>query len=148
MSRPCFCSLANNTARQLCPVHFFWPIIVKNTRSGEKLFPTFYGTKVNNTLKAILAKIKIEHAKSYTSHGFRRGAANELKTRGSQWSTIATLGEWRSLAFRGYVDIAAELDRDMSKLLAETNDLESDIDEEVRSLGADRRINSSDFGCL
>lgn len=101
---------------------------------------------MNNTLKAVLAKMGIENAKSYTSHGFRRGAANELRTKGPQWSTVATLGEWRSLAFRGYVDITAELDRDMSKLLAETEDLDSDPEEEVRSLCANPY--RSDFGCL
>ena len=80
-------------------------------------------------------KLDIPHANHYSSRAFRRGAANDLRSKGSQWSTIATLGEWRSLAFRGYADLTLELDRDMSKLLAETGLIISDGELEVRNLG-------------
>ena len=72
----------------------------------------------------------------YSSHGLRLGAANVLKTKGSLWPTIASLDDWRSLAFSGYVDLTPELDRDMSRLLIETEDLESYLGDEVRTLGA------------
>ena len=55
----------------------------------------------------------------YSAHGFRRGAAFELQSTGSQWSTVATIGDWRSLAFKGYVDLTNELSRDLSRLLAD-----------------------------
>ena len=80
----------------------------------------------------MLGRLKVEHAARYSSHGFRRGAANELKTKGPQWSAIATLGEWRSLAFKGYIDLTQELSRDMSKLLAETDPILSVDEREVR----------------
>ena len=132
VAMPCFCKLAERAAHQLCPVHFFWPLITCRVRPGAKLFSNYYDTKVNNTLKAVLRKLKIPNAERYSSHGFRRGAANELKTRGSQWSAILSLGEWRSLAFLGYVDLTPELDRDTSKLLLETDDdVESDLGGEV-----------------
>ena len=142
MARPCFCTLSNTKAHQLCPVHFFWPLITPRVRSGQLLFPSFYATKVNTTLKAVMSKLKIPHARQYSSHAFRRGAANELKTKGSQWSTVATLGDWRSLAFRGYMDLTQELDRDMAKLLIETEQLHSEEEEEVRSLGAGSELDS------
>ena len=92
----------------------------------------YRATNVNTTIKAVLAKIGIEFAQSYTSHGFRRGASQELEEKGPQISVIATVGEWRSLAFLGYVETALDVARDMSKLLIETEEL---TDEEVQSPG-------------
>ena len=50
---------------------------------------------------------------------FQAREASELQTTGSQWATAATLGDCRSLAFKGYVDLANELSRDLSRLLDE-----------------------------
>ena len=130
MARPCFFQPSGET-HQLRPDRFFWPLIRQRLRSGTKLFPRYYDAKVNNALKAVLCKLNISSAQRYSSHGFRRGAANELKTRGSRWSTAMSLGEWRSLSFKGYVDLTPELGRDTSKLLLENDDLESDLDGEV-----------------
>ena len=59
---------------------------------------------------------------------------------------MVSLGEWRSLAFRGYVDITPDLDRDMSKLLLETDDLESDLNDEVGLWARHSASFASDFG--
>ena len=53
---------------------------------------------------------------------------NELKTTGSHRSTVVSIGDWRPLPFLGYADITPEIDWDMSKLLLETDDLESNLD--------------------
>ena len=111
-------------------------LIRNRVRSGQKLFPSVYGTTFNNPLKAVMAKLEIPSAEMYSSHAFRRGASNGLKTRGSQWPTIATLGEWRSPAFRGYLGRTNELNRDMTKLLAETDPISSEDEIEVSTLGA------------
>ena len=132
LSRPCFCSLADSKAKPLCPAHSMWPCIASRVQSGELLFPTYTATNVNTTIKAALAKIGVDFARSYTSRGFRRGATQELKEMGSQISAIATVGEWRPLAFLGYVDTALDVARDMPKLLIETEAL---TDEEVQSPG-------------
>ena len=118
------------------PSSFCWTLVFHRVRSGERLFPTFYGTKVNNVAKAFLQKLRADRSSRYIPHGFRRGAASGLKTRGSQCSTVSTIGEWRSLSFLGYVDLADELDRDMPKLPSETDELESDLTEDVLTLGA------------
>ena len=81
-----------------------------------------------------MAKLSIPYARSYSPHGFRRGAAQELKENGSQWPTVMGAGCWRSLAFRGYVDAALDVERDTSKLLIET-DILSDEELEVRTVG-------------
>ena len=129
LSRPCFCKLEARSARRLCPVHAIWPAIAARVRCGEMLFPGYTTQNVNTTIKAVLAKLDIPQAELYTSHGFRRGAAQELKERGCQWPIVASLGEWRSLAFMGYIDIAKDVARDMSKLLIECEQLS---DDEVR----------------
>ena len=87
--------------------------------------PNYTVRNINPVLKRVCEKIGLPNASRYSSHAFRRGAAQELKENGSQWPTIATLGDWRSLAFRGYVDIATDIARDMSKLLAEEVAFES-----------------------
>ena len=129
LPRPCFCKLAAPSAKRLCPVHAFWPEIAARAKCGEKLFPGYTTQNVNATIKAVLAKLGIPHAERYTSHGYRRGASQELKERGCQWPIVASLGEWRSLAFMGYIDIAKDVARDMSKLLIEREQLS---DDEVR----------------
>ena len=126
MSRPCFCGLPAKAAKRMCPVHAIWPCIASRVRPGEKLFSSFPAASVNTALKAVRAKLLAEHAEKYSSHGFRRGSAQELKETGSQWAAIATLGDWKSLAFLGYVDLADEVGRNMAKLLIETDQADSD----------------------
>ena len=42
----------------------------------------------------------------YSSQGFRRGAAQELKETGSPRDVVAASGVWNSPAFRIYVDLS------------------------------------------
>ena len=48
---------------------------------------------------------------------------------GSHRSVVAGVGEWRPLAFRGYVDTTFDVERDMSKILIETDQLTEDEEE-------------------
>ena len=61
----------------------------------------------------------------------RRGAAQGLKEKGSQRPVVACAGVWRPLAFRGYVDNTLDVERDMSKLLIETDILSDEEFEEL-----------------
>ena len=79
LSRPCFCRLSGPRDKQLCPFHAIWPAIAARVRPGDLLFPGYYGENANTTIKAVLAKIGIAYARSYTCHGFRRGDAQELE---------------------------------------------------------------------
>ena len=49
-----------------------------------------------------------------------------MKEKGAQWPIVASVGEWRSLAFMGYVDISLDVARDMAKLLIEREELSED----------------------
>ena len=118
------------------PRTLFLSLIRARVRSGQNLTPSYYGAKANNTLKAILAKQSVPHAIRYRSHSIRRVAANELKTKGAQLSTVSTIGDWRSIAFRGYVDLTAELGRATPRLLAATDEVDAADELTVRTLGA------------
>ena len=72
-----------------------------------------------------MARIEIPCGRRYASRGFRRGAAQELKDRGPQWSAIGDLGAWGPLAFLGYVDLTQDVEWDMALLLVETGGIES-----------------------
>ena len=128
--RPCFCGLRNGAAHALCPVHVFWPAIQERVRPGQLLFPSYTRRNFNCVLRAVLKKLSIPFAERFSSHGFRRGAAQELQPTGSQWTTVASLGCWRSLVFKGYVDLTNQVSRDLSRLLAMDVSLDSDSDED------------------
>ena len=98
--------------------------------------PELLWRKLQQHPKSGTRGLGIVSSERYSSHVFRRGAENVMKSSGSQWPTAATLGEWRSLAFRGYLGLTDELSRDMSKLLAETDPILSAYELEVRTLGA------------
>ena len=134
LSRPCFCAIAQPEAKRLCPVRAIWPAIADRVNPGELLPPGFYGANVNATIKAAMAKLSIPYARSYSPHGFRRAAARELKEKGSHRPTVMGGGCWRPLAFRGYVDAALDVERDMSKRLIET-DILSDEELELLTVG-------------
>ena len=49
---------------------------------GRRLFTDVAPRNVNRVLKTVFRKMKLPRAERYTSHGFRRGGAHELKERG------------------------------------------------------------------
>ena len=55
---------------------------------------------------------------------------NELKSEGSQWAVIAPLGDWRPMAFKGYVELTDDVSMDMSKPIMETDTSEAGPEEE------------------
>ena len=137
MRRPCFCKLGSKNAARLCPVHWFWPWVTKR-KSGQQLFPSLNGRNINRILRAILKKIHVPASERYTSHGFRRGAAQELKESGSQWPIVASLGQWNSLCFNGYVDVSDEMAQQVGKLFINSYEFESD--DEISPIMAARYI--------
>ena len=82
LSRPCFCNLASTKAKKLRPVHVIWPAIAARVRPGGKLFPGFSDQNANAQIRDVLKKLEAPSAQSYTSHGYRWVAAQELKEKG------------------------------------------------------------------
>ena len=80
-------------------------------------------------IMAVLGKLSVPQSERYSSHGFRRGSAQELKETGSPWAVVASAGRWRSTSLLSYVDTSADVETDMANLLA--NPLLSELDDEL-----------------
>ena len=131
LKRPCFCPHNNERASALCPIHWFWPLVRNSTKSGELLFKKIKQYNVNRYIRRALSNIAVPAAERYSSHGFRRGAAQELKETGSPFSIVGSLGQWSGASFKSYVDLSDELCRDLSKLLIHSYTFESDEEGEA-----------------
>ena len=128
LKRPCLCDIAKCVEHKPFPVHFLWPVIRARVAPPGLIFPTYTRRNVNSVLKGVLGKLSIPEASRYSPRGFRMGDAQELKSTGSQWSTVAAAGFWHSLAFKGYVDLTADVARDLSQLLIDGYPFDSDED--------------------
>ena len=127
---PLFFSIQSVTPIQRTPFIFIeMDLLARPLRHAP--FLSYARRNINPVLKRVCGKIGLPGASRYRSHASRRGAAQELKEKGAQWPTIATMGEWRSLAICGYVDIADDIARDTPKLFADDVACASDEDEQV-----------------
>ena len=125
MRRPCFCTAGSALATAFCPVHILWPAIRSRVPSGGHLFSAVNTRNFNRILRAVLRKLKVPEAERYSSHGFRRGTAQDLKLHGSPWEVVASAGIWNSSAFRGYLDLTAEVEQGVRNLFAVDPDSDS-----------------------
>ena len=94
--RPCFSQLPSAASRSACPVHFLWKRVCARAPTGRSLSPYYKRRNAIAALKRLCGKIALPYASRYGAHAFRRRASQELTENGAQWSTIATLGRWRS----------------------------------------------------
>ena len=113
-------------AKKLRPSHSVWECVSEWVKPAGKIYPGCSAQNANATIKALFSKIVIGYSHSYPSHGFRRGTPHGIKEKGQKWPVVSILGDWRSLAFLGYVDLAQDVDRDTPNLLAETDQSDSD----------------------
>ena len=125
MRSPCFCQVGLALATARCPVHVLWPAIRPRVSPGNHLFSAANARNFNRILRAALLKLKTPEAARYSSHGFRRGAAQDLETYGSPWEVIASAGIWNSPAFRCYLDLAADVEQGVRNLFAVDHDSDS-----------------------
>ena len=61
-------------------------------------------------LKAIAHKLRIPDDSRYVRHAFHGVAAHGLKESGNPWSAVACSGLWRPPAYRGYLDLARDVE--------------------------------------
>ena len=126
MQRPCFFPHETDRPKALFPVHWLWPWVRRTCESGALLFRKTTGRNLNRCVRFALTKIRIPAANLYSSHGFRRGAAQELQESGSQWPIVGEVGKWKGTSFRSYVDLSDELSRDMAQLFIHSFNFDSD----------------------
>ena len=128
LKRPCFCGLDNDLPRFTCPVHSLWRAIKQRVYPGEPIFKDINRRNFNRRLKAILARLGIPEARRYSSHGFRMGSAQELNVTGSPLSVVASAGQWRPNAVRGYVNLDAHVESNARHLFRVDMNSESEDD--------------------
>ena len=128
LRRPCFCQGDRPASVACCPVHSLWPAIRARVPPGAPLFSAVDGRYFNNILRAVLTRSNVDEASRFSSYGFRRGAAQELKETGSHWAVVASAGLWKSPAFRGYVDLPDDVEQGVRNLVVADSDFNSDAD--------------------
>ena len=77
-------------------------------------------------LRNTLAKLGVPAAKSFGTHDFRRGHAQDMLSAGSTLAQILSAGHWKSSAFLRYID-QAELEQEVAFEVA-IGDGEEDAD--------------------
>ena len=116
---PCFCNHVGQEAklRGLRPIHVWRRHVCCRVGAFQLLVTEVNHRDVIRVTKTVSRKLEAPREASYISHGFRRGASQEIKERGGHRAALADLGGWRSLAFRGRVDTTADISRDTHRLL-------------------------------
>ena len=125
LRRPCFCDLGDAQAVLLCPVHCFWPAVRRRVAPGQLLFRMVNVGNFNRMMEDASPKMLVPEAHRFSSHGFRRGKAQELRKKGPPWTAVAAAGLWNSAACRGYVDMSRDVEFGVSRLFAADPDSES-----------------------
>ena len=85
----------------LCPYHLLLALFRKSGGKG-RLF-RLNATQFARQLKEDLRTIGVEDSHLFTPHGFRRGSAQEMHSRGASLAAILVAGGWRSSAFLTYL---------------------------------------------
>ena len=97
----------------LCVVHVLYqylqsdPFYALSKQSGSvdlRLMCDVDQSSLNKVLKDVAVAVGDVNALVAASHGFRRGFACDLALSGAQLSEILERGDWRSLAFKAYLD--------------------------------------------
>ena len=105
LKRRCSCSSTKEVA-VLCPVHAFLRFMKwQGPRRFGKVFPGFNQRSFQRALRAHLQQVnEVALAEVATSHGFRRGSAQELLKSKTPMAQILQAGGWKSPAFLEYLD--------------------------------------------
>ena len=127
--RPCCCDRNKDRARAFRPIRWFWPWVRGNRRPGEFLPKKVIANNANRRIRHSFSALRAPSAQRYSSHGFGRGAAQELKESGAQWPVAAAAGNWKGLSFRPYVDLSGELADGIAQLSTEPYNFDSDEEE-------------------
>ena len=93
LRRMCTCK----THSLVCPIHALSPWI-KSHKVGDRLFPGLTPAAFNKRLRMHLDLCEIAESKLYSSHAFRRGAAQDLSLGGCSLRVLLVAGGWHSRA--------------------------------------------------
>ena len=74
-------------------------------RIGERPFFHLRPEDVNLQLRRRLCKLNVKEACEYRTHEFRRGHCRDLQTSKNPLAVVLDAGQWRSAAFKDYMDM-------------------------------------------
>jgi hypothetical protein len=77
------------------------PFFLESLHSSSPLLDTQFIRRVRSLVQTALHR----DPSSYAGHSFRRGGTTALLLAGVPEATIASHGRWKSLAYRGYLDV-------------------------------------------
>ena len=120
------------------PPHIFWPLVKLRVETGALIFPGFTANRFNLSLKALIADIRFDRAQEYSSKAFRRGATNEISETGSTLAAVITSGGWAAADYKSYLDMQMDEALNISSLLVEAADSDSDETDEEPKTTIDR----------
>jgi len=102
LTRACTC----RSSQVMCPVHALvrWMSATGKERQVGRLFPKACYSSFSRGMSFLLEKIGFPQAADFSSHGFRRGMAQEILRRGGSLADVLAAGGWRSPAFLLYLD--------------------------------------------
>ena len=92
LTRHSICAAPSALAASLCPIHRVWPVIRDRVAPGDRLFERRNCNSVNRVPKSTMVAIAYDQGGLFSSHAFRRGAADEMKNCASTFATILTTG--------------------------------------------------------
>lgn len=129
LRRAFFFGSDNPKERQLCPNHVSWPLTRCRAAPGALLFSSVNRRDSDRALKAAFARMGVPEARRYSPHGFRLGANQELKECGSPLLVVATSWVWRASDFRGYADLARDVETGVRQMFEVDRDAYLDDEE-------------------
>ena len=106
----------------LCPVRQLRPAIRQPAAAGGPLFPGRAGNNVLTELRASAWARKWPRSDKLGTHSFRRGAARAILEAGGSFSQLLRLGQWRSSAYKLYLDLGHEESTAMASVLVGSSD--------------------------
>ena len=121
LERICISHSSDFCSELLCPYHILYHC--RRLSQGPGRLFDISATQFSRSLKNDLASLGVENASTYTPHGFRRGSAQEMHSRGASLAAILVAGGWRSAAFLTYLQHERiDADRLMECLCLEDED--------------------------
>ena len=138
---PRLCAETSEKARLISPTRKFWPLVAGTCDVNKPLFAKKNSNSANQQLKAAIMKLNYDQGRKYFPHAFRVGATEGVKDSGSTFATIIKSGTWTPAGYKSYIDVQADEAINISKLLIDTVNSDSD-DTDPEQLPAEQRPRS------
>ena len=88
----------------LCVVHMLWDRFLAHLPDGAQPWAHISPGTARSRLHQILHVLRVPCAKSYGTHDFRRGHAEDMRLSGCSLAEILAAGQWKSSAFLKYMN--------------------------------------------